>query len=156
MGKSPKIAKHVVEPEPTKTPKYREPEIEGLPLAWRFSACDRDGPFSWIAFETADKFKEVIDRLHDFETKSWNDLLGAGCHPIEVYRLEKEARDRLRAIQRDDLDELMSFRVAGAHRLWCVRERNIMRILWWDPDHMVYRTEKDRADRTKRKRKEGR
>lgn len=139
--------------EGTKQPVADEHLIEDIgPLAWRFSGADKGGPFSWASLK--DGYQKVVEHLHEFETKSWDEIKRAGCHPIEISRLEKGARDRLQAIKRDDLDALMSFRVGGAERVWAIQEpgcRNIMRVLWWDPAHSVYRTERDKGDRIKRK-----
>jgi hypothetical protein len=132
-----KIPKHSPNPQPQKRPKAKDPEIDGFPLAWRFSGCDKSGPFSWAALVHGAPFKEVMDRLHEFETKQWPEIIKTGSHPIEVYKCEKSARDRLADIQQDDLDELMSFRISGTKRVWCIKDRNIMRVLWWDPDHKV-------------------
>lgn len=159
-GKNPRYAanvgqtKTVRQPEGlgdlgAKKPKAGDPIIGGSPLAWRFSGRDGGGPFSWAVLADGGKYKSVCERLHEFETKTWNEILEAGCHPIEVSRLSKEAKSRLAEIERDDLDELMSFRIQGAERVWAVQERNIMRILWWDPTHQVYPTLKDKADRAR-------
>lgn len=148
--KKPKVAKHTIEPVVRKEPKFKDPEIEGYPLAWRFSACDKGGPFSWRDIESAEKHKQIIDALHEFETKTYQDLMEQGSHPIPCSQLEKPARDRLRAIERDDVEELFSFRVAGAHRVWCVQSGHIMRVLWWDPEHRVYTVPKDQGDRAKK------
>lgn len=93
----------------------------------------------------------VMERMAAFEGMTWADILEAGCHKIELYKLEKAARDRLVTIGHDDLDDLMSFRITGPKRIWCVTSGSIMRVLWWDPGHQVYKTEKDKADRKKRK-----
>jgi hypothetical protein len=137
MAKKAKIAKHLQNPTPVKVPKSKDPEIHGSPLAWRFSACDKDGSFAWTTLEHGEPFREVIERLHEFETKTWDEIIKTGSHPIEVYKCEKDARDRLFAIQQDDIDELMSFRISGKKRVWCIQDRNIMKVLWWDPDHLI-------------------
>lgn len=136
MGKKQKLAKHLQNPEPQKIP-HSDPEIEGLPLAWRFSGCDRGGPFSWAALDHGKPFEEVMNRLREFEIKSWEELMRTGSHPVEVWKCERSAQDRLAEIKQDDLDELMSFRIAGKKRVWCIKDRNIMRILWWDPEHEI-------------------
>ncbi|MER8975442.1 MULTISPECIES: hypothetical protein [unclassified Mesorhizobium] len=147
-----KIPKHVVNPIPEKVPKWTESFIGGgeHPLAWRFSSSDPAGPFAWSALAPLEKFKEVIEKLHEFETKSWQQIIDGGSHPIETYRLEKSARDRLSEIKQDDVDDLMSFRLSGANRVWCIQSGHIMRVLWWDPEHQVYIVPKDRGDRAKR------
>ena len=127
------------------------------PLAWRFSGADQTGPFSWHCL--TDEFQSVVERLREYETKSWSDIKKTGSHPIGVVNLEKQAREQLVAVKHDDIDELMSFRISGSQRVWAIQQascKNIMRILWWDPDHSVYKTEKDKNDRQKRKRKQGR
>jgi hypothetical protein len=132
-----KTPKYLQTPAPTKRPKYNEPEISGRPLAWRFSGCDRDGPFSWDGLAHGESFKEVIERLHEFEKMNWEQIIATKSHPIEVYKCEKAAQDRLKKIQQDDVDALMSFRISGTKRVWCIQDGNIMRVLWWDPKHEI-------------------
>ena len=137
-AKQPKFA---VNPQPEKTPKFQDPCIDGLPLAWRFSGADKGGPFGW-AIQPDEKFREVMEKLHEFERKNWSDIIKAKSHPIAVNDLSKAARDRLANIKRDDVDELMSFRLTGPNRVWCIQAGNIMRALWWDPDHKICPTKK--------------
>lgn len=132
--KHPKVA---ATPTTAKQPRAVDPLIEDRPLAWRFSACDKGGSWPWTGLDPAEKHREVIDKLREFETRSLGDMKQGGSHPIKLSALCKEARDRLAEIKQDDLDELMSFRLTGTNRVWCVQDRNIMRVLWWDPDHTV-------------------
>lgn len=126
----------------------KEPSLDGGgPLAWRIGIMDHDGPFGWSQLTDAAKLREVISKLHEFEHKPWAEITKGGSHPIECSRLCKEAKDRLKKISQDDVEELMSFRLTGKNRVWCIRHLNVMRILWWDPDHKVYPTLVDRADR---------
>lgn len=145
-----KRAKIVERPEPAKRPKLRDdPQIDGRgPLSWRFSICDREGPFRWEL--TPKDAHRVMARLAEFKTKTWAEIEDTGSHRIECHRLCKSAQDRLVEIGQDDLDDLMSFRMTGACRVWCIVDNAIMRVLWWDPEHQVYPTEPDRADRRKR------
>jgi hypothetical protein len=148
-----KKAKFGADPKPEKKAHYKDPSLEdGHPLAWRFSGADRGGPFAWSIEDNA-KFREVIEKLYEFEGKNWNDITAGGSHPIAVEQLCKEAKDRLLAIERDDLDELMSLRLTGPNRVWCVRDGHIMRVFWWDAEHQVYPTVVDKADREKERRR---
>lgn len=149
-----KHAKIAAQVQPEKKPKFSDPEIQGSPLAWRFSATDRTGPFAWD-IQPDPKFREVLEKLHEFEGKNWNDIKASGSHPIPRNEICKEAKDRLAEIERDDVDELMSFRLTGENRVWCIQSQNIMRVLWWDESHGVYPTKVDRADRQKDRRKSG-
>lgn len=132
--KRPRVAQ---EPQPKKQPRALEPTVHGGPLAWRFSACDRAGAWAWTDLEIPNKYKEVMEKLHQFETKNWNDIIRGGSHPIAINDLARDARTRLRDIKQDDVDELMSFKLTGKNRVWCIKDRNIMKVLWWDPDHTV-------------------
>jgi hypothetical protein len=46
--KSVKRARIANEPVLQKKALFSEPQIDGHPLAWRFSGCDRGGPFAWV------------------------------------------------------------------------------------------------------------
>jgi hypothetical protein len=82
-------------------------------------------------------YKEVMEKLHHFETMDERTIRAQGSHPVGLEQCCKEAQDRLAAIQLDDLDEIMSFRLTGRGRVWCRMDRNVMLALWWDPDHLV-------------------
>lgn len=154
MAKREKKPKTTVEVAPTKTPKWqREPIIDGHgPLSWRFSSHDRGGPFPWC-FDDANKLVDVVDRLCGYEQLNWQQILSVGSHPIEIADLCDQARQRLGEIDLDDLDELVSFRISGAERVWCIKDGSTMRVLWWDPNHSVYPVEPDKNDRRKRRKR---
>lgn len=136
-------------PEPQKKPRFSDPTpYSNSPLSWRFSACDRNGPFSWKALQDP-KYKEILEKLHEFETKNFNELAATGSHFIETGSLSEEAQKRLAEIKLDDLENLMSFRCEGADRVWCIPEGALMRVLWYDPEHKVYPVAKDKNDRQK-------
>lgn len=40
----------------------------GGPLVWRFSSVDKGGPFAWSALQDPILYKEVMEKLHQFET----------------------------------------------------------------------------------------
>lgn len=128
---------------------------DGHPLAWRFGRPDRDGPFAW-QITCKDKYHEVMQKLFEFEDKNWNEITAGGSHPIPTGSLCDAAKNRLIEIQRDDLDELLSLRLTGTNRVWCIKTGHILRPLWWDENHEVYPVEKDRGDRQKRQRRNAR
>jgi hypothetical protein len=70
VGKKSKQTKWAAEPNPVEQPKWKDPTIEGQPMAWRFSACDKYGPFGWAALVDPD-FNGVIEKLQEFETKTY-------------------------------------------------------------------------------------
>ena len=78
-----------------------------------------------------------MEKLQEFEKKNWDEITKSGSHPIPVSSIVKRAQDRLRNIHKDDVDELMSFRLTGINRVWCVRQLSVMKVLWWDPNHKI-------------------
>jgi hypothetical protein len=153
VAKPEKRAKFGAVPKPEKKARFQDPSLDGgHPLAWRFSGADRGGPFGW-AISTDEKFREVIEKLYEFEGKNWSQIIDSGSHPIAVKDIVKEARDRLVAIEQDDLDELMSLRLTGPNRVWCVRSGHIMRVLWWDADHKICPSPKGKDEKRKARRR---
>ncbi len=119
--------------------------VEGHHLVWRFSISDRGGPFSWDSITENDR-KAVWIRLGEFERMTIRQLKEAKSHHIVPQsRLSVDAKDRLRQLKLDDIDELCSFRVTGERRLWCIKHENIYALLWWDPKHKVYPVSKKRT-----------
>lgn len=153
MAKPNKLPKFGAKPDPKKKPVIIEHRFDdGHPLAWRFGQADKGGPFAW-SIAPHEKFHEVVHKLFEFEAMNWNDITAQGSHPIATDKLCDDARARLVEIEKDDLDDLLSLRLTGTNRVWCVRTGHILRPLWWDENHKVYPVEKDKADRAKRKRR---
>ena len=133
--KTPKVSKR---PQPNKHPKTQNPIDFYSPIAWRFSDSDRDGKWAWTNLEDPKKFKKVIKRLQEFETKNWNEIISSGSHRVAVGDIVKLAMKRLQELKKDDVDELFSFRLSGKERVWCIRQlNNVMNVLWWDPHHEI-------------------
>lgn len=137
--KQPKASSY---PKPSKQPKSIEaPHINGAPLSWRFGAVDHGGPFSWNKLPD-DDYRKVMEKLHKFESMDMSAINNSGSHSIEIDKISKEGKDRLIEIQQDDIDELMSFRIMGKPRVFCIPHGSVMRVLWWDPEHRVCLSEK--------------
>jgi len=79
---------------------------------------------------------EIRERLAGYEGMTFRDIIRAGSHEVEVYRLCSEAQKRLKEIPLA-LDALMSLRISGKGRLWGVRTGHVIDLLWWDPAHQV-------------------
>lgn len=138
ITKKQKIAGFVTAPNPKKQAGARQMNfVEGLPLAWRFSNSDKAGKWAWSNLSYTPQYQDIMSRLAHFETLNYDELLKTGSHPIKIAKLIPDAQKRLRDIKCDDLDELFSLRVQGKCRVFCILDRNIMKILWWDPHHEV-------------------
>ncbi|WAH58485.1 hypothetical protein LZ023_02535 [Pseudomonas silvicola] len=135
----PKVAKHraaLASDRPVKQPHSKDAQPTHY-FSWRFGGIDKDGPFAWTSLDDPAEYKDVMERLHCFEGMDQKQLQMSGSHPIAISSLSREAQRRLEHIQQDDVDELMSFRITGPKRVFCIRERNVMRVLWYDAAHGV-------------------
>ena len=136
MSKKPKHNKNItVEKRARGASKANE--TINMPVSWHIRNIDWDG--SW-AFNKI-TFKEFIDCVYpiikQFEKMRWNEILGKNHHAVQKGSMIPKARRRLEDIGQDDVDELISFKCSGEKRLWGIRDRNIFKVLWWDPKHEV-------------------
>ncbi len=107
--------------------------------AWRVSLMQMASPFGWRVIEP-DKLQEVRDKLRDFESMTWHEILVVSKHrnhSVTMEQLCKEAQDRLEEIGQSDIEELVSLRLSGPERVWGIRSGNVLNVLWWDPQHAV-------------------
>lgn len=108
-----------------------------LPPAWRVWRMEMCDPFGWHEID-ATTLLLIYERLKNFETMALGKIIGpTGSHMVPVYKLCKEARDRIQELRLDDIEELLSLRVTGVQRIWGILDSNIVTLLWWDPDHLV-------------------
>lgn len=89
---------------------------------------DSDGKWGWNKFESS-FVQEVMQRIFEAQKLTWQDHRDSGSHPVKVVDLIHEAQKRLVQIEKDDVDELYSFRISGKKRIWGIREGNILWIL---------------------------
>lgn len=134
LTKSPKIAVPV---DPKKEPKFSRIPQTPANLTWSFALLDDGGPFGWHQCNSHEKYFEILQKKKSFETMTLADLGRGGSHNVEQWKLCKAARDRLAELKLEDIDELYSLRLSGTNRIWCIKHLNVMRVLWWDPDHQV-------------------
>ena len=96
------------------------------------------GPFGWQNIGDS-VLLEIQKKLKNFETQTWQEIEKTGNnHFIKRSDIVTEARKRLRELCLEDIDELYSLRLSGKGRIWGIREREILKVLWWDPEHKVY------------------
>ncbi len=96
---------------------------------WGRERCERDGAL----------WNDIFPKMRNYESMTWGEILQdrKRNHSVNVEQLLKEARKRLTDLKLDDIEELFRFRLTGEQRVWGIREREVFRILWWDPDHEI-------------------
>lgn len=126
-------------PKLKKRARYEQPSPAKQPVSWRFYETDNDGPFRWDAISDAD-LRVVVWIMATIDHKLWSSVSGEGVGNIKgipLSRLSQEALHRLRAIKKDDLDQLYEIRVGGKPRVWGIKRGDAFHVLWWDPEHKV-------------------
>lgn len=73
----------------------------------------------------------------------WKELIPSyRSHFIKCTDLCKEAQDHLQMIEQDDIDSVVSLGITQKARIVGILDHNILKVLWWDPDHLVCPVEK--------------
>ena len=106
-------------------------------LVWKVARIDDNSPWGWNQITCPDFLRNIWDKMHNFETMTWGDILGRSHHAIEVKDIIEPARNRLAELGHDDQAELISFRLTNKNRLWAIRSGAEAFLLWWDPNHEI-------------------
>lgn len=79
----------------------------------------------------------MMDKLAQFELSSVDELIGPrGLKNIPVEHIIANAQRRLEAKNLDDAS-LWELHVNGEPRMWCIRNGEVLSLLWWDPNHEI-------------------
>jgi hypothetical protein len=109
--------------------------------AWKFKPTEGDAP-------------PLVDFICEMAKLTWAEIEAQRVgtkdgylkrnHSQEIKRLTADARADLIKRQLPEWfdDTMFRFRVSGEQRLWGFRKGHVFHIIWWDPHHKVYPTEK--------------
>lgn len=131
-------------PGTDKTPNFDKSLVSSLEInpAWQFSTVDIEGPWGWDKIIAESFMSEIIPKMKHFESMTWREILGPTSHEVYVSQIGSSAQKRLEALKLDDVEKLVSLRFSGQQRLWGIKSDNILKLLWWDPEHEVYPSHK--------------
>ena len=113
--------------------------------AWRVGIMEMVDPFGWHQIH-GNKLTDLREKLGHFESMTWSEILirdKRRNHFIPRKDICKAAQDRLVSMRQDDVDELVSLRLSGPERVWGILDGDILRVVWWDPEHRVCPSIKD-------------
>jgi len=79
-----------------------------------------------------------MEKLASFETMDYSHGIKDVLSRVSTSKLAQSAKQRLRQLQRDDVEILYAWHIAGKERLWCAEYDGMMCVLWWHPRHEVY------------------
>jgi len=96
--------------------------------------------WGWGKLSCRDFFQILVERLHDYEQTTWNDLSRrSSCHSMPVENIAADAQQRLFEICGNEIDSLYQVDINPQCRIWGYRDRTILYLIWHDPNHTVYR-----------------
>ena len=110
-------------------------------FAWRCNWIDLGGPWSFHRADSEQLWREIVPRLHELESMTWAEVYGkrdGSTHPMPTTVIEDDAKTRLSELGRTEYDSLFQINVRGKIRLWGIRDRAFLYLLWFDPEHTVY------------------
>lgn len=107
----------------------------------------------WCLWADPGGAAEVLKFLRDIAGTTWNELRthrtgnrnGHKKHHSQSFdSVCDTARRRVQdAGHHEIFEELFRFRLSGQKRLWGFERQGTFYILWWDPEHEVYPTERE-------------
>lgn len=131
--------------EPQKRPKsLTGPEDrEDKHPRWQFNRLDWNHlEWGWCNI-SSNKWEEVIRKLGNFDGMTWGQIEGSGSHLVEVSDCpNRDTQRRLEELNLDDVDTLFSLRLSGPERVWGILDGNVLKLLWYDPNHTVWPTQR--------------
>ena len=124
-------------PEKTARQEKSPDKFISMNLAWKMSVIDLNGPWGWSEV-SGRELLIITKRLKELEVMNLSEIEATGSHEIPKDKICGAAQARLAQIHQDDTDLLFSIRVMKRKRAWGIRDGNVVKLIWWDPDHTVY------------------
>ncbi len=113
--------------------RYDPATYNNMRPSWCFRACDEE---LWN-FSAENFMNDILPKLKEFETQTWNEILIRGKknnHSIDSEKLNKVARERLEKLK-VEAASIISLRLSATHRLYGYRIDGVYYILWYDNNH---------------------
>ena len=105
--------------------------------SWKFCTTDLEY-WTFSKEHVGEEFwDKILPSLRAWETQRWQQILiddNKHNHPIDIYKLNKVARDRLNELHIDS-ESLISLRILATHRLYGYMEDSTFCALWFDDKH---------------------
>ena len=129
-------------PKPTKTPlRLQDPNVyESTYFRWR--ATDEyidydDEEWGWGQVTIRDFFRKILPRLQEYEKWTWSEIFNRdSCHYWDIYNMPTKARNKLKE-KYPQHDAFHQIDMEQPCRLLGWRDRNILFLIWYDPNHTI-------------------
>lgn len=114
-------------------------------ICWRFGHVDDDGPWG-LKCLNAGQWAELFAQLVQFESMTIHELFHRGDEPGKHYDVaaipNPMALERLEQMQLSYMDRISRLRIGGTGRLYGFLHANAFHVVWWDPRHEVWPSQK--------------
>ena len=112
-------------------------------IVWAFGIADPEGLWGWRTAAARIWWTDILPKLRDFESMTWAEIIraaggrtrGNNSHFVDVRNLTGQAKARLVEIGQDDVSALFSLRLSSTERIYGIRDRRALKLLWFDPHH---------------------
>jgi hypothetical protein len=108
-------------------------------LRFRFNLIDVDGPWC-LSLVGPNEHRALLKKLKDFEKMTVGEVFKG--EPGKDYDFVTNPEANKRLIELIGTTEVSRLRVSDKGRIYGVRENNTFSILWWDPKHEIYPSQK--------------
>jgi hypothetical protein len=135
-----KIPKYQGHPSSAKTPRIEtQIDPQRMRVHWSFEYFDKPFRLDTTRLEDEDPFIEIAHHMRSFEGRTWAQIESRADHDhaVSCDKMVRKAQNRLKEIKLDDNSELWRFRFSGKRRIWGIRQRNLFKVIWSDPEHLI-------------------
>jgi hypothetical protein len=146
--RTPRVARGA-RPQPDRTPRrartFTPPDPTGKVVV-QFGWFDTGS--TWCLTKiTPDDHRALLERIRGIEAMTVAQVFSSNGEPGKDYSLENglpnaDATERLIELGYDDQDRISRLRVSGTGRLYGFRRGERFYALWWDPDHLIWPSQK--------------
>ena len=111
--------------------------ISDLYPSWHFDKLDLEFRNKWEVIDRDCLINEILPKLKEYEKMQWKEIGGRSSHFVSVSSIISEAQRRLEQLKLEDTEHLFSFRLSGTKRIYGIQYNSIIKLLWWDPHHLI-------------------
>jgi hypothetical protein len=137
VAKKNKLPHRAVFPKQEKVARSGQTDALDERPRWSLRTMDIGGDWCFLGTTDHATLCTILRGLRQFEDRTWKEILGRRDHVVKWGSIIPAAQKRLREIEQDDVEELVSLHLDGTHRVWGIPDLPVLRLLWWDPDHRI-------------------
>lgn len=140
-GKTPKAAHNVDTVKRPAISTELQERVSQRTLQFSFRHVDHGGPWGFESMSPGDVV-ELFEGLGKFESMTVGELAASDNHHFVEYGDMSQCPNpepvRRLAEHYQGADTVCRLRLSGKKRLYGIRQKHVFAILWWDPEHEIW------------------